>query len=110
PAALCGDLPALRPADLATALGLASESGPAYVADADGLGTTLFTSPLEGFHPCFGPDSRALHDGMGASPIEGELSSLRRDVDDLDDLRAAAPLGLGARTATAARSALLIPG
>ncbi|UDY22691.1 2-phospho-L-lactate guanylyltransferase [Nocardioides sp. Kera G14] len=107
PAALCGDLPALSPTDLDAALTMAIplvEQGiPAYVADAVGLGTTLFTAPRERFAPRFGLNSRMLHDEIGAVPIEGELATLRRDVDDLDDLEAAAQLGLGIRTSAVLR-------
>lgn len=102
PAALCGDLPALRPADLAAALAAAQTDGtPAFVRDAVGSGTTLFTASYAAFRPRFGPDSAALHLQAGAAPIDGELVSLRHDVDTLDDLRAVRALGLGPRTALA---------
>lgn len=97
PVALCGDLPALRASDLD--LALSSASGMAYVADAAGTGTTLFTSSYDDFAPRFGAGSRAAHDVIGATPITGELATLRHDVDDLDDLVAATRLGLGRRTA-----------
>ncbi|WP_245565175.1 2-phospho-L-lactate guanylyltransferase [Nocardioides insulae] len=109
PVALCADLPALRPADLDLALAGAGPSA-AYVADAEGLGTTLFTAPLDRFVPRFGAGSAAAHQRAGARPIPGELASLRRDVDDLDALRAAAPLGLGPRTLLAALRAGLVLG
>lgn len=99
PAALCGDLPALRPADLDTALAAAPTGRAAYVGDAAGLGTTLYTAPVEAFAPRFGIASRAQHDLSGAVALPGELASLRHDVDDLDDLRAAAAIGLGPHTA-----------
>jgi len=99
PAALLGDLPALRPSDLAEALAAAPAGTPAYVADADGLGTTLYTASYDEFAPRFGGGSRAAHELLGAAPIAGELASLRRDVDELADLRDAAALGLGPRTA-----------
>jgi 2-phospho-L-lactate guanylyltransferase len=102
PVALTGDLPALRPADLDAALSTTPAGRTAYVADADGTGTTLYTAPLDGFAPCFGPGSRAAHDRAGALAITGALATLRRDVDDLGDLRAAADLGLGPRTSTVA--------
>lgn len=99
PVALTGDLPALRPADLDAALAALPTGRTAYVADADGTGTTLYTAATERFAPRFGPGSRAAHELAGAQPIPGELASLRRDVDAVDDLRAAAALGLGPRTA-----------
>lgn len=99
PVALCGDLPALQAADLDAALAAVPAGSPAYVADASGLGTTLYTASLAAFAPRFGVASRAMHDAAGAVPVDGELASLRHDVDDLDDLRAAAAIGLGPRTA-----------
>lgn len=99
PVALCADLPALRPADLDDALTRAGSGAASFVADAEGIGTTLYTAPYELFDPHFGPASRAAHLDAGAAEITGELATLRRDVDDLSDLRAAHRLGLGAHTA-----------
>ena len=99
PVALCADLPSLRPKDLDEALARIPADRPAFVADADGLGTTLYAAPHGAFDPRFGPDSRAAHLDAGAWEIPGELRSLRRDVDDLADLRAARVLGVGAHTA-----------
>ncbi|UMG93078.1 hypothetical protein [Nocardioides sp. TF02-7] len=48
PVALCADLPALRPADLAAALDAAGGRS-AYVADVEGTGTTLYTAPHDDF-------------------------------------------------------------
>lgn len=101
PAALCGDLPALLPTDLDAALAAAPAGRAAYVADAAGLGTTLYTAPTDGFAPRFGVASRAQHDASGAVALAGELGSLRHDVDELADLRRAAAIGLGPRTAAA---------
>src|SRR4051794_15008691 len=42
PVAICGDLPCLRPADLAAALRAAPPDRPAFVGDAAGIGTTLY--------------------------------------------------------------------
>ena len=95
PVALLGDLPALRPADLDAALASIDAGEAAYVADADGTGTTLYTAAYDGFSPRFGAGSAAAHDVV-ARPIEGALPGLRRDVDDLADLRAG--LGPGRRT------------
>ncbi|MDN4160577.1 2-phospho-L-lactate guanylyltransferase [Nocardioides abyssi] len=103
PVALCADLPALRAADLDAALGSLVPGGPSFVADADGVGTTLYTAPHAEFDPRFGGGSRAAHLAAGALEVAGELPTLRRDVDDLDDLRAAAVLGLGPRTAPLAQ-------
>lgn len=99
PVALCADLPALRPDDLDAALDALVPGGPSFVADADGVGTTLYTAPYDAFDPHFGGGSRAAHLAAGALEVPGALPSLRRDVDDVDDLRAAAALGLGPATA-----------
>jgi len=102
PAAVCADLPALRPEDLDAALAGAAADVPSFVADAAGIGTTLYTAPHAQFDPRFGPGSRLAHRGTGAREIEGSLTSLRRDVDDVDDLREALALGVGPHTAAAA--------
>lgn len=103
PVALCGDLPALRPADLDGALDLASAvPGAAFVADEAGTGTTLYTASLRDFTPAYGVDSARLHAEAGAVALAGELGSLRHDVDTLEDLRTAVPFGLGPRTTRAA--------
>jgi 2-phospho-L-lactate guanylyltransferase len=100
PVALCADLPALTPADLDDAL--AQRPGwPRFVADASGAGTTLYTAPLEEFEPQFGGLSATRHERGGAWPVEGQLPTLRRDVDDAADLTAAVRLGVGAHTALA---------
>jgi 2-phospho-L-lactate guanylyltransferase len=96
PVAVCADLPALSPADLDAAL--ASASGVAFVADQDGVGTTLYTAPYDDFAPRFGHGSRQAHLDAGSSEIGGALPTLRRDVDDADALTAASLLGLGAHT------------
>jgi 2-phospho-L-lactate guanylyltransferase len=101
PAALCADLPALRPGDLDEALAPVGTVGPAFVADCAGVGTTLYTAPHGSFDPRFGPGSRLAHLDAGARPVEGALASLRRDVDDLDDLREALALGVGPHTSVA---------
>ena len=101
PAALCGDLPALRSADLDAALTAAAGSRSAYVEDAAGGGTTLYTAPHDLFRPAFGPGSAAAHRDGGAQPLAGDLRSLRHDVDTLEDLETVRRLGLGPRTALA---------
>jgi 2-phospho-L-lactate/phosphoenolpyruvate guanylyltransferase len=99
PVALTADLPAVRPEDIDEALGEVRPGETAYVADADGVGTTLYTATYDAFDPHFGPDSASAHDAAGASPISAALPRLRRDVDDLDDLGDALALGVGRRTA-----------
>jgi 2-phospho-L-lactate/phosphoenolpyruvate guanylyltransferase len=104
PVALTADLPAVRAEDLDEALGSVDAGEPAYVADTDGLGTTLYTAAYDDFDPHFGPGSALAHDATGARPITASLPRLRRDVDDLGDLHDALALGVGARTAERAAS------
>ncbi len=99
PVALCADLPALRSTDLDAALASANGPGACFVADAAGSGTTLYQAAYDGFDPHFGVESRQAHLSVGAVEIAGELATLRHDVDDLDDLRAAMTLGVGQETA-----------
>ncbi len=125
-AGLAGDLPAVRPQELTSALTAAARLGTAFVPDADGTGTTLYAAAARTqFRPQFGPGSRDRHlaggaaeitmgdtttaekikDELGTWPLRpagtgtGELAGLRRDVDTIDDLRAATKIGLGPRTA-----------
>jgi 2-phospho-L-lactate/phosphoenolpyruvate guanylyltransferase len=99
-AAMAGDLPALRPAELTAALEAASEAGEAFVPDAAGTGTTLYAAgPGVDFRPGFGPGSRDRHLAAGAAELNlPELRGLRQDVDTPADLRRAADLGVGPRT------------
>ncbi len=71
PVAVCADLPALLPADLDAALGDAAERGStsAFVADHDGVGTTLYTATYDAFDPHFGHRSRQAHLDGGAREI-----------------------------------------
>jgi 2-phospho-L-lactate guanylyltransferase len=98
-AVLLGDLPALRPDDLAAALDLAARHERAVVADADGTGTTLLTvAPGTLLRPRFGAGSAAAHESLGHVRLDvPATSSLRRDVDVPADLEAAAR-GAGPRT------------
>jgi 2-phospho-L-lactate guanylyltransferase len=99
PVAVCADLPALRSTDLDATLARAAGPHPAFVADAAGLGTTLYVAAPDEFDPRFGPGSREAHLDAGARELDDAPPSVRRDVDDLDDLRAAIALGVGSRTA-----------
>jgi 2-phospho-L-lactate guanylyltransferase len=93
-AALVGDLPALRPDELAAALAEAGDHPSAYVPDADGTGTTLLTArPGRILRPRFGPGSAEAHARSAFALRAGQ--GLRLDVDTAADLRAAAALGLG---------------
>jgi len=100
PVALCADLPALRPEELAAALAAAADHT-SYVADADGTGTTLYAASYDDFDPHFGVGSAAAHAAAGARAVPGELSGLRHDVDDLASLQAAVALGVGPATRAA---------
>ncbi|WP_228545776.1 2-phospho-L-lactate guanylyltransferase [Microcella flavibacter] len=105
-AVLLGDLPALHPADLESALLAASEHSWAFVPDAGGSGTALVVAAAGLPHALrFGPGSAEAHAdagyvdltaGLAGPPLA--LATLQRDVDTLDDLEAARALGLGART------------
>jgi 2-phospho-L-lactate/phosphoenolpyruvate guanylyltransferase len=107
-AALSADLPALRAAELGRALRAASAWPAAFVADAAGDGTTLYTAaPGTAFRPAFGPFSRARHAAGGATELDlAGVPGLRRDVDTPADLRGAAALGLGPRSAPLAAELL----
>ena len=107
-AALSADLPALRPAEIGRALRAASGWPTAFVADAAGDGTTLYTAaPGAAFRPAFGQASRARHAAGGAAELDLEgIPGLRRDVDTPADLRGAAALGLGRHSARLAAELL----
>ena len=100
---MAGDLPALRPAELALVLRAAATSGEAFVPDAAGTGTTLYAAgPGVAFRPAFGPGSRDRHLAAGAVELDlPDLRGLRQDVDTRADLELAADLGLGPRTLAA---------
>jgi 2-phospho-L-lactate guanylyltransferase len=99
--ALAADLPALRPDELGRALRAAARWPHAFVPDAAGTGTTLYTAaPGRRFEPRFGPESRAAHRDAGATELDiTGIASVRRDVDTPGDLDSAARLGLGRHTA-----------
>lgn len=107
-AALSADLPALRAAEIGRALRAASAWPAAFVADAASDGTTLYTAaPGIPFRPAFGPRSRARHAAGGATELDlTGIPGLRRDVDTPADLRGAAALGLGPRSAPLAAELL----
>jgi len=106
-AALFADLPAVRPTEIATALRAARQWPTAFVADAAGDGTTMYTAgPGFGFQPSFGLASRARHAAGGAVELVLHgIDGLRRDVDTPEDLQEAAAIGLGPHTAGLLRCA-----
>jgi len=92
------DLPALTPVGLGELLGQATDHPFAFVADANGDGTTILTSRTAGLmRPGYGPGSAERHRGFGAYELPAP-SALRQDVDVLADLAAAERLGLGPHT------------
>ena len=105
-AGLTADLPALSPGELAAALTSAGAAPESFVADAAGVGTTLYAArPGAVFHPRFGPASADRHRRAGAVEVDRPAASgLRQDVDTIEDLHAAAELGLGRRSAAVVRS------
>lgn len=112
-AAVSSDLAALAPAELAAALESAAGDEAAFVADAEGDGTTLLAA-RRGFRlqPQFGRGSAAAHRSAGAVDRSAAAgASVRRDVDTLATLRAAALLGLGRHTLSVVRrNPALVPG
>ncbi len=107
-AALSADLPALRPEQIGRALRAAAAWPTAFVADAAGDGTTLYTAtPGAAFRPAFGLPSRARHAAGGAVELGLDgIPGLRRDVDTPSDLRGAVALGLGPHSAALAAELL----
>ncbi|MCW2779159.1 MAG: hypothetical protein JWN17_2884 [Frankiales bacterium] len=100
-AALAADLPALRPGDLAAALG-ALGTGRGVVADHLGTGTTLLAAaPGSVLRAGYGPGSFSRHLSGGAVDLPA-AAGLRLDVDTPEDLAAALRLGVGPRTAAVA--------
>ncbi|MBX6381935.1 MAG: 2-phospho-L-lactate guanylyltransferase [Microbispora sp.] len=110
--ALQADLPALRPAELETALAAALEFDQSFVPDAAEIGTTFYgVRPGVPFRPGFGGESRARHLSRGAKELAlPGIASVRRDVDTVEDLREALALGVGPATARVAALLSLTPG
>jgi 2-phospho-L-lactate guanylyltransferase len=99
-AALSGDLPSLRGAELGAALAAAATYPAALVCDVAGTGTTLLTAVTgRVLQPKFGPRSRAAHRAAGVVELDGPWPTLRRDVDTVADLLDALRLGVGPATA-----------
>lgn len=101
-AVLLGDLPSLRTSELECALEAASRHPLAFIADADGTGTTLATAAEgAGLRPAFGEQSASRHREAGFADLSGSapFTTLRRDVDTVEALEQALRLGVGAHTA-----------
>jgi len=105
-AALLGDLPALRPGELAAALRSAATLERAVVPDAEGIGSTLLTATAGvAWDSAFGADSFARHRGLGAVPIAADAASgLRRDIDTVAQLQQLDGRGAGPRTTALLRA------
>lgn len=99
--ALQGDLPALRPAELAGALDAARAHPRSFVADRHGTGTAALFSFGVALEPRFGLDSAEWHRRSGAIELTAAWPGLRCDIDTPEDLLAAQRLGLGPATARA---------
>jgi len=102
-AAMHADLPALRTTELTGALAAAGHHRRAFVADAEGTGTTLLAVTGGDLSPAFGPGSAAAHAAGGAVPLTGDWPGLRRDVDTPAHLVDARALGTGPRSRADAR-------
>jgi 2-phospho-L-lactate guanylyltransferase len=100
-AVISADLPALRPQDVSTVLGLAAAHPRAVVADREGTGTTMLTAlPDVAVEPRFGPGSLSRHRADGAVVVSAPgLVRAARDVDTAGQLAEAVALGVGSETA-----------
>jgi 2-phospho-L-lactate guanylyltransferase len=98
--AVSADLPSLTPSDLATVLVAAGRYSSGVVADQSGTGTTVLTAAsAEAFAPAFGASSYAAHRRHGSVDLTGIAApAVRRDVDTVEELRAAVELGVGEAT------------
>jgi 2-phospho-L-lactate guanylyltransferase len=76
-------------------------SGPAFVADRQGTGTTAYAAARREFTPAFGAASAARHRASGAAEVARDLVTLRLDVDDEPSLATAGGVGLGPHTRAA---------
>jgi 2-phospho-L-lactate/phosphoenolpyruvate guanylyltransferase len=102
-AVLAGDLPALRPEQLGSALARATRRS--FVPDADGSGTVLLAAPAGvPLDPHFGVGSAAAHAASGALPLAGAWPGLRQDVDTAADLATVLALGPGGHTCALLRA------
>lgn len=99
-ASLSADLAALKPDELRRVLEAAAAHQASFLADAAGVGTTLYaaTSGVP-FAPRFGGRSRAAHRAAGAVDLTvNNVASVRRDIDTAVDLWDAMRIGLGPHT------------
>ncbi|MBB2924971.1 2-phospho-L-lactate guanylyltransferase [Cellulomonas cellasea] len=99
-AVVLGDLPALRPDELDDVLARAGGVARAFVADAEGTGTTVLTARAgHAPRPRFGAGSAAAHTAAGHVRLAVPRGSgAEQDVDVAADLDAVAALRVGERT------------
>ncbi len=96
---IASDLPALRPAELDSAL-VAATARRSFVTDLDGDGTALLAARAGvELDPHYGAASRQAHLASGAVELLGDWPSLRSDVDTPAALASALALGVGPATA-----------
>lgn len=98
---LQGDLPALKPAELAEAIEAARAHPRSFVADQQRTGTAALFSFGVALDPRFGAGSAQRHRQSGAVELTGAWPGLRSDIDTPEDLAAARALGIGPATAQA---------
>lgn len=98
-AVLQGDLPALRPDELAEAIAAAHPHGRSFIADRHRTGTAALFAFGVPLNPRFGSDSARHHADSGAVELSGGWPGLRCDIDTPEDLSAALTLGVGSATA-----------
>lgn len=113
--ACVADLPALRPAHVRRVLRahLGAGTPRSFLADADGVGTTMLLATAVDLDPRFEGASAHRHQESGAVPLTDTLlgeaiPGARRDVDDLASLVGATEFGLGPRTRSLLDSGNLI--
>jgi 2-phospho-L-lactate guanylyltransferase len=107
-AVVLGDHPALRPAEVGTALDAVADLPRALVPDADGSGTAMLTLPAGvPVRTAFGPGSARAHEALGHRLRTPEVPGLRLDVDDARSLAGALALGVGRHTTEVLRRATL---
>ncbi|WP_161606169.1 2-phospho-L-lactate guanylyltransferase [Microlunatus speluncae] len=101
--ACVADLPALRAETLRGVIAAAGPHPRSFLADADGVGTTMLIADGVALDPRFGPGSAAAHRDSGAVPLLDDaigrsVPDARRDVDTEDDLAEIGRYDLGPET------------
>lgn len=107
---IVSDLPSLTPSSVDGVLHAASAHPVSFLADAEGVGTTIWCSQAsDPVTTYFGLNSRAAHRAHGAVDLvtvgdqlwADSIANARRDVDTPEALAAAVGLGVGAATSAA---------